>query len=210
MADTQFDLDSLDETLIQETIEINPEVNPLAAPPPFDAGVYRAKLSVVDNSFGKKYTKENKKTGMTQPFIFCRIKAEIVAPGTNVDGRVVTEYVNTLVFDGRSVMAYVLQNIWGNTPEAKERVRQIQNYVELAKLFRSTLAGEPFVRIKSDWSAQYNIGTQEEPNYKTVLTGQRNFPPLKDGGVNHLVNIKGMGEVAARSVIVDFLPDSGS
>ena len=107
--------------------------------------------------------------------------------------------VNTLVFDGKNEMVYILLQALGgkNNPQAAEAVKKLENYAELAKAFQQVLAGEPIVRVETQWSARYNAGDKEKPDYRTAKTGQKNFPLLdpKDvtKGYNHKLDIKGHG-----------------
>ena len=210
MADTQIDLDSLDAGLVQEVVNINPDVNPLEAPPPVDDGTHRVKLLLDTQSWEHKETKENK-NGESRSYLTCRLSGQVIAEGTkNNNKRVFPRAVNTLVFDGKSVMGFILLQVWGGAknPEARAKVAELNNYVKLAQAFKGALASEPIIRVKTGWLAQYNDGTKEEPKYKTVLSGQRNFPSDGNGGYRHVIQHKQSGqELSAHAQVLDYFPD---
>jgi len=200
-----IDLDTLDAGLVQEHVEINPEANPMAAPPPPDDGIYRVKL-IAGDSWDHKETKKNK-AGESRAYLATQFSAQILADGTQNNNKRVFGRVNTLTFDGKNEMAYILIQVYGGTPEAKARVTQLDNYVKLAQAFKAALAGEPVIRLSTKWVARYNAGTKEEPDYKTAKSGQKNFPQLANGTFNHIIDVPKFGEVAAQAVIQDYFPD---
>ncbi len=214
MSQTDFkvDLDSLDGNLIQEEIQINSDINPLEAPPPVADGVHRFKLILQNDSWEKRETKENKQGNKTT-FIMVKFSAACVEEGSQDNNKRVFNIVNTLVFDGKSEMAYIIKMALGNTPEAKAYVEGLKNYADLAKAFRDVLASEPIIKIQTKWVAQRKVTEEgKKDKYETVLSGQRNFPPVdpKDlsKGFRHIiVDPKTRTEVAAQAVIQDYFAD---
>lgn len=214
MSQTDFkvDLDSLDGNLIQEEININPDINPLEAPPPVADGIHRFKLILQNDSWEKRETKENKQ-GNKVTFIMVKFSGACVEEGSQDNNKRVFNIVNTLVFDGKSEMAYIIKMALGNTPEANTYVAGLKNYADLAKAFRDVLASEPIIKIQTKWVAQRKISEEgKKDKYETVLSGQRNFPPVdpKDltKGYRHIiVDPKTKTEVAAQAVIQDYLAD---
>jgi hypothetical protein len=206
----KINLDDLDASLVEEKIAIDPELNPMDAPPPASDGIHRVRLVLDTDSWSNKETKPMKDGGR-RAFLTCKGYGVILAEGTPDNNKRLFFNVNTLVFDGKCEMAYILQMALGNTPEAKESVRKLENYVELAKAFQRVLAGEPVVRAESQWVARYNAGDKDKPDYKTVKSSQKNFPLIdpKDPskGHRHVIDVKGFGEVTAQAVIQNWFPD---
>jgi len=204
---TKVDLDSLDSSMVQETIDINPDVNPMEAPPPVDDGTHRVKLMGADD-WKPGDTKPNK-NGESTTYLSTKFSGAVIAEGTKNNNKRVFAYANTLVFDGKSVMAYILLQIYGgkNSPEARAKVEALKNFVDLAKAFRAAIAAEPIIQVSTKWAARYNAGTKEKPDYKTAKSGQNNFPSDNAGGKLHVINVPGYGDVAAQAEIQDYFPD---
>jgi len=208
MADSTLvvDLDSLDASLVQETVTIDPNADPFAAPPPPPDGIHRFKIKVIKDSW------EQRKTKKDQPFLMCRVQGNCVAEGEKFNNLAVFDNVNTIVFDGKSRIAGIVKAAGGQVPAQT-------NYQELAKLLASTLAGEPIVKIRGRWIAQEKTGEQKNGKdvYKTFATGQRAFPPKKDADGNLIpgeysavvTGPKSGEEVKAQFEILEYLPDVG-
>lgn len=206
-AATKVDLDQIDSSLIEEVIELNPDANPMEAPPPVDDGTWRVKLTGASD-WNTKDT--NAKAGREpQTYLSTQFSGQVIAEGTPNNNKRVFGRVNTLVFDGKSEMAYILLQIYGgkNNPAARAKVEALKKFTDLAKAFRDAVAGEPIIKVVTKWKARYNAGTKEAPDYKTALSGQSNFPSDGKGGRLHVVNVKGVGDVAAQAEIQDYLPD---
>lgn len=209
--DNKVSLDELDATLVEDKIEINTDANPMESPAPVADGIHRMKLVIDEKSWVQKETKEGK-NGQKTSYLGCKYYAVCIDPGPNENKRVFGQ-VNTLVFDGKSEMGYIILQALGgkNNAGAAEAVKGLDNRLKLAKAFQQCLASEPIVRIETKWSARYNAGTKEEPDYKTYLSGMKGFPLVdpKDPskGYKHLVNVKGAGEISAQAQIEDFFPD---
>jgi hypothetical protein len=205
------DLDSLDETLVQEEVFIDPNADPFASPPPPPDGTHRFKLKIQKDSWKSGKTKK----GTPQDYLSCKVQANVVAEGekwnnlTAFDG-----FVSTLVYDGKSRMAGILKAV-GSPIEGNI------NRVALAKAFRAALAGEPICRIRGRWNASENVAKPgEDKVYKSFLTGIRNFPQKErtnpetgekepiPGEYDHVVRGPVSGEdVAAQFEILEYLPD---
>lgn len=210
MADEQnavIDLDSLDSSLVQENIVLNPDVNPMEAPPPVDDGVHRVKLTGAQD-WKPGDTKPNK-NGDTQPYLSTQFSGVVIAEGTKNNNKRVFGRVNTLAFDGKSEMAYILLQVYGgkDNEDARAKIAGLKTFVDLAKAFRNAIAGEPIIKVSTKWQARYNAGTKEAPDYKTAYSGQKMFPSDGNGGNKHIVSVKGAGDVAAQAVIQDYFPD---
>lgn len=202
----KVDLDTMDSSLVEENIEINPDANPMDSPPPIDDGVHRVKL-ILDPDWSMAETKPNKEGNKTT-FYKCKISGQVVSEDKNNNRRVFAN-LNTLTFDGKNQMVWIMMQILGGNKneQARSFVAGLKSQLEIAKAFKEALSGEPIIKVKTKWSAQYNAGTKEKADYKTALSGQQNFPKNPDGTYKHVVNVRGFGEVAARANIEDYFPD---
>ena len=205
-AATKVDLDNIDSSLVEESIELNPDANPMEAPPPVDDGTWRVKLTGADD-WTNKDTKPNK-AGESTSYLATQFSGIVIAEGTPNNNKRVFGRVNTLVFDGKSEMAYILLQIYGGkaSAEARAKVEALKKFTDLAKAFRAAIAAEPIIKVATKWIARYNAGTKEAPDYKTALSGQANFPSNGAGGKLHVINVKGSGDCAAQAVIQDYFP----
>lgn len=203
----KVDLDTIDSSLVEEVVSYDTEVNPMEAPPPVDDGTHRVKLTGADD-WTNKDTKPNK-SGESTSYLATQFSGVVLAEGTKNNNKRVFGRVNTLSFDGKSEMAYILLQILGGktNADAVSKVQALKNYVDLAKAFRNAIASEPIIRVSTKWVARYNAGTKEAPDYKTALSGQSNFPSDGKGGKLHVVNVKGSGDCAAQAVIQDYFPE---
>lgn len=206
-------LDELDAKLVEEKLVINTDANPMEAPPPPSDGIHRVKLVLDTNSWERRETKPGK-DGQSRKFLACKGYGVIIAEGSPDNNKRLFFQVNTLAFDGKNEMAYMLLNALGgkSNAQAVATVKALENYVELAQAFQQVLAGEPIIRLESEWVARYNAGDKEKPDYKTAKSGQKNFPLVdpKDPskGFRHIIDVKGYGEVTANAVIRDYFPDA--
>lgn len=208
----KISLDELDSRLVEEKLELNPDANPMEAPPPVSDGGHRVKLVLDASSWEKKKTNPAK-DGSQKDYLSCRAYGVVVDDGVDLNKRVFLN-LNTLAFDGKSQMGYILLQAWGgkNNPEAVKAYKELENYVELAQAFQKTLAGEPIIRVETQWQARYNAGDKDKPDYKTAKSGMKNFP-LNDPkdvskGYRHIVDVRGSGEVSAQAVVKEFFPDT--
>ncbi len=204
---TAVDLDTLDASMVQETVEFNVDVNPLEAPPPVDDGVHSVKLIGDPQKWFPKETKENKQGNKTT-YLQTQFYGVVIAEGTkNNNKRVFKNWISTLSFDGKCEMAYILHKIYGGDAAAKAKVDALEgNFVKLAQAFKNALAGEPIIKVSTKWFARYNAGTKEKPEYKTAKSGQNNFPSDGKGGRLHVINVPNVGDVAATAEIQDYFP----
>ena len=204
----KVDLDQIDSSLVEENIELNPDANPMEAPPPVDDGTHRVKLVGADD-WTNKDTKPNK-AGVSTSYLATQFSGIVIAEGTKNNNKRVFGRVNTLVFDGKSEMGYILLQVYGGkgSQEARAKVEALKNYVDLAKAFRTAIASEPIIRVKTKWVARYNAGTKEAPDYKTHTSGQANFPSDGAGGKLNVFNVKGIGDLSAQAQIEDYFPDA--
>lgn len=205
-APEKIDLDMLDSSMTAETIELNADVNPMDAPAPVEDGVRRYKLFGADN-----WEQCETRPGKTDPFTYYKTQfyGVCIEEGTPNNNKRVFGRVNTITFDGKNEMAFIILQALGgkNNPEAKAYVESLKSHVDLAKAFKRILSGNPIIQIETKWKARHNFGTKDEPDYRTVLSGMVNFPKNPDGTYRHIVNQKGVGEVVAQPEIQDYFPD---
>lgn len=208
---TVVNLDELDASLVAEDIELNPDANPMEAPPPVDDGIHRIKLMVDSTSWMQKETKPGK-DGDKVPFLSCKIQGVVIAEGTPNNNKRVFDSLNTITFGGKNRMAYILLQALGgkDDPQARATVEGLKNSVALAKEFQRVMAGEPIIRVSTKWIAKHNAGTKDKPEWKTAKSGQKNFqmvdPNDPSKGYLHIINVAG-NEVTAVAVPQDYFPD---
>lgn len=195
------DLDALDLKTAPESVEVDTSLDAFSGPPPAPDGIHRFKLFP-----GKEW-----KLGYTQKtntaYLSTQIMGKCVAEGESYNNTTTFDFVNTLVFDGKSRMAAIIHLAGGTVPEKV-------TFEELAKLFRDTLAQEPILKIRGRWKAQEK--NPEDGKYVNVQAGMRNFPPLKGpdgnaipGKYNHMVQgPKSKEVVAAKFEIQEYLADA--
>ena len=69
----------------------------------------------------------------------------------------------------------------------------------------NALAQNPTVVAVTRWEAQVNRGTKDAPDYKDLLKGQKNFPPLGEGHFNPEVSDPESGQtVRAQARVVRY------
>lgn len=204
------DLDSLDETLVQEEVFIDPNADPFASPPPPPDGTHRFKIKIQKDSWKSGKTKKQ-----GTEYLSCKVQANCVAEGEKYNNLTAFDsFVSTLTYDGKNRQAGILKALGvvvsGNV-----------NRVALAKEFRSALAGEPICKIRGRWAVSENIAKPgEDKVYKTFISGMRQFPPrtvrnpetgvdeVVPGEYNHVVRGPVSGEdCAAQFEILEYLPD---
>lgn len=173
------DLDALDLQTAPEEVNVDTNLDAFSSPPPPPDGIHRFKLFV-----GKEWKKaETQKTNTV--YLSNQLTAKCVAEGESFNNMCGFDFVNTLVFEGKSRMGAIIKFAGGEVPSSI-------TFDALAKLYRDTLAPEPIVKIRGRWKAQEK--NPEDGKYVTVCAGMRNFPPLKDaegkiipGKFNHVV-----------------------
>lgn len=215
MADLKIDLDALDASTVEEVVEINPDVNPMEGPAPVDDGKHRVKILAGDAGWTSKSTNPLK-DGTRKPYLATRFSFQVIEEGTKNNNKRVFHQLNTLAFDGKSEMAYVLRMIYGDTPEARAEVAKLNNYVLLAQAFKNALAAEPTIQIRTKWVAQ-RVEEDKDGNkkYSVVKSGQKNFPAINSGDgkptgeYQHVIlDAKTDTEVSAQATVVEYFPDN--
>lgn len=205
----KFNLDEYDESLVQEVVEINPDSNPMEGPAPVDDGIHRFKLFINPESFEKSsYTT---KQGQTVDFIKCQFYGVCQDEGGKNNNKRIFGRENTITFDGKNKMAYILGKLYEHDPNGKAYIRGLDNYVKLAKAFKQALLAEPIIKVKTEWQATYKDPKTAEgtkAKYLTAKSGQKNFPQNGDGTYRATVEVPGVGEVKAQAVALDYFSDN--
>ena len=203
----QVDLDTVDASLVEELITISADANPMEAPAPIGDGVHRVKLVGANEWFQS----ETKPKGNNEPTTFFKTQFNgiVVSEDPKENNKRVFGRVNTLTFDGKNEMAYIMLQILGgkDNAEARAYVEGLTNIRDLATAFKQAIAGEPIIKISTKWVAQYKTEEGGKDVYKTYLSGQANFPKV-NGVPQHVVNAPRIGEVVAQAQIQDYFPDN--
>ncbi len=203
----QIDLDTVDAGLVEENITISADANPMEAPAPVNDGVHRVKLVGATEWFQS----ETKPKGGNEPTTFFKTQFSgiVVSEDPKQNNKRVFGRVNTLTFDGKNEMAYIMLQILGgkDNAEARKYVEGLTNIRDLASAFRNALASEPIIKVSTKWVAQYKTEEGGKEVYKTYLSGQANFPKVA-GVPQHVVNAPRIGEVTAQAQIQDYFPDT--
>ena len=207
----KFNLDEYDESLVQETVEINPEANPMEGPPPISDGVHRFKLFIQPDSY-EKSSYHDKKSGKDVEFYKCQFYSVCQDEGGKDNNKRIFGRENTLTFDGKNKMAYILQKVHGDSEEIKTFLRTNKNPLTLLKTFAAALQAEPIIKIKTEWQASYKDEKESEKKgksvYRVAKSGQKNFPQNADGSYRPVVSVNGVGEVKAQAVALDYFSDN--
>ena len=202
-----INLDEVDASLVEESITISADVNPMEAPAPIGDGVHRVKLVGANEWFQS----ETKPKGSNEPTTFFKTQFSgiVISDDPKQNNKRVFGRVNTLTFDGKNEMAYIMLQILGgkDNPEARAYVEGLTNIRDLATAFKQALAGEPIIKLSTKWVAQYKVEEGGKDVYKTYLSGQANFPKV-NGVPQHVVNAPRIGEVVAQAQIQDYFPDN--
>lgn len=203
-----INLDDLDGSQLEETVEIDTEVNPLEQPAPVRDGRHRFRLELAQNAWEPKETKPKTEGGPKKAFLACKFTLTCLEEGPDL-GKKVYGRENTLVFNGGNRLAYIALQLLGgkDNPEAVAKVKAANNYIFLAQLFEEVTKGSPEIEVTTKWKAQVKETKNGVDTYRTVRTGMKSFPvlPNKPGIHNHIIMVDN-NEVAAQAEAVDYHP----
>lgn len=198
MADEQENLkvaprevDINDLQLVDEQVDINPEADAFAGPPPPDDGDHVVKLSLGPRKVQQGKDKQGRVYYMTH------VQGK-VQPGDKFEGRVTFHNPSTMVMQGTGTSAVV-----GVLKALGEPVSAREGVVDLTRRLVNRLAAEPAVTQTTQWTAfcksckdDYdNSGGKRGKKNGIVLRGQRNFPQDGNGGHRHQVECKNCGDL---------------
>jgi hypothetical protein len=207
----KFNLDEADDSLVQEVVDLNPESNPLEGPPPVNDGVHRFKLYFVDDTEKSSYTN---KQGQAVPFFKLQFYGVCIDEDGPDNNKRIFGRENTLIFNGKNTLAYIIDKIYGDNAESHAYVKTLgdSSGLKLAKAFKQALAAEPIIKAKTEWNASFKdeeaSAKAGKPKYRVAKSGQKNFPKNPDGSFRPVVNVEGVGEVKAQAKVLDYFADS--
>lgn len=200
-------IDLNDPNLQVENLEVNPEKDQFAYPAPPPAGTYDAKLKIKQKDGVDFYRGE---TGKGKKYLATQIEARLVIVGGDES---LQRYDNWPIFD--NFVSTLVQEqagtnkIVGILKAVGQQVPAKTTDVELARLLRDKLAGEPSCKITIDWEASAETG-QTDDRGKAIyerFKGMKRFPadPNKKGTYLPVVSIKGT-DATAQAIILKYLP----
>jgi len=182
-------LDINDPAFTSENIEINPEVDAYAFPPPPPDGRYRAKLKLSprENAAKEKvdYLPAVWGSNPPQKVLVTGVEAAIIDPSGTFEGyKVYDRQVSTFIQREGSKVTTVLSFLqrpdgapWATTTSKPH------NLVAWMELLKQALAGEPEVGIETQW--EWSCAACGEAAKKTgekrprSITGMHKFPQFK-------------------------------
>ena len=145
------EIDLNDPRLASENIEVNPEGDAYATPPPPPDGEYRAKLKQIDvkDARGQQVRfKAMKIKGTEKLYLATAIEARIQDPAGTYDNiPVFDRWVGTFPNrDGSTKITTILTKLGVSFPKSA-------THKDLMEIFLKALAGEPDVMIETQWEA---------------------------------------------------------
>lgn len=196
------DVDLSDLSLQGDELDINQDADAFASPaPPPELGPdgktikYRVSLSHKEADSKNQYKAGESKTGAK--YIKTALEAKIIDEGGKFDGYVLNDnFVSTMVMaqSGTCRIAGILKALG---VKFSPRISAI----DLARLFQTTINGEPQVLVEVQW------GAYSEEEEKTVLRGEKRWPKDASGNRVHIAKYEKTGEeVTARAEIDNYLP----
>lgn len=188
-----IDINSLVDDLPEQ--EINSGASIYDVPPPIADGVYVAQLQPVPLD---KWSKGRTKKGVD--FLYTTVIYKIVddQPDSLVDGRLVYDTVNTLVFD-RSKTSGVMSVIaatGAQLPKAASPLQQAKLLVEISQ-------GTPLLSLETQWEAFAERDVTTDGGETKVQTfrkkGMKNFHKTAEGGFDPLIDTPWGEQVSAQA-----------
>lgn len=162
----------------------DPKVNQFAAPAPVKPGLYHVSLFFAEEDttrrwFPLNYNLANYPTrvnadGTAKTYAKTQLIGKISQPGGEFDGRKVRDtFCSTGIFGSRPTSKVAsLIHLFGRGEELYAGMSDKQ----LRELFETCIAGEPQVRVTTDWEWKGS----KEGGYQ-IVRGQKNFPQDSEG-----------------------------
>ncbi len=176
------EIDLNDPRLTSESIDVNPEGDAYATPPPPPDGKYRAKLKQIDVKDGKgqlaRFTAKLTKDG--NPYLYTGLEARIQDPTGKLDNiPVFDRWVGTFLNrDGSTKVTTILSKLGVAVPSKA-------NHAQLMELFLKTLAAEPDITIETSWEASCQACVEEAKKSGSKaprsIMGMNRFPQDSKG-----------------------------
>ena len=171
-------VDIFDQSLATEELDINPEANAFALPPPppESGNPYRVKLKRGTKGW-MQYPSKNGRPG----YLATDIEARIVAPGVEgIDDRPLFDnFASTMVMQSThtSRIAGILKAIY-DTRGQNEAVPAHTSHLELSRLLQAEFDREAEVGVWIQWSAFCE--SCSSPDKRVEIRGEKRFPMNAD------------------------------
>jgi hypothetical protein len=179
-------VDIFDQSLATEEVEINPDANAFAfPPPPSESGnPYRVKLKRGQKGW-LSYPSKNGKQG----YMATDIEARIVAPGVEGldDKPLFDNFASTMVMQSTrtSRIAGILKAIY-ETRGQGETVPAHTSHLELSRKLQEEFDKESEVGVWIQWEAYCESCSDDDK--RVTVRGEKRFPPNANGG--HVAEIE--------------------
>jgi len=196
-------VDIFDQSLATEEIELNPESNAFAfpPPPPESGNPYRVKLLKGQKGW-QQYPGKNGKPGYLATDIECRI----IAPDTAYDDRPLFEnFASTMLMQssGTSRVAGILKAIY-DTRGQGEKVPARTTHADLARLLQNEIDRESEVGVWIQWAAYCEACSSEDKGVE--VRGEKKFPLNADGSHSGELKHKACGSlISAQAKITRYV-----
>jgi hypothetical protein len=172
-------IDIFDQSLGTEEVEINPEANAFAfpPPPPESGNPYRVKLKRGSKGW-MQYPSKNGKSG----YLATDVEARIIAPGEEKldDKPLFDNFVSTMVMPSThtSRLVGVLKAIY-ETRGQGETINSHTSHQELARKLQEEFDRESEVGVVIQWEAYCEACSDKDK--RVVVRGEKRFPQNQDG-----------------------------
>jgi hypothetical protein len=199
----QVDLNDLQ--LADEQVDLNPDADAFAGPPPPDDGDHLVKLSLGKGGVTTGTISKGESKG--KPWYQIEIVGKIQSPDP-FEGRLTFNRAGTMVFNGTSEVVGVLKAI-------RETVSPRETVVGLLRRLNDRLVSEPTCVQKTQWTAYCadcleefkSTNGQRGKKNGIVLRGQNRFPQENGGKHRHQIECPNCGTlVSARADVVAYRP----
>ena len=188
-----------DLSLMSEPVEVDGSITgeDFFQPPIPDDGDHLARLTLGDRGI-KASRQKDKSTGQKsgKGFLMVHLAVELLDDSGNKVGVIFDNPTSIVMESVNTSKLHAILDACGNPAPARATLGELLAHTE------ATLAQSPQVEVTTQWEARYNKGTDTDPDYKTLLKGQKKFPPKPDGGYERIVMDPETGErVTAQAVI---------
>lgn len=113
-----------------------------------------------------------KKTG--DPYLNVHVQLKAVKDGGGEGGTLGFDNLSTLVMDSGTSRLHAAMDLFGFKLPATATITELRALIEQA------MAQNPQGIVTTQWLAQVNRGTKDNPDYKDLCRGQKKFQPVLD------------------------------
>jgi len=177
-------IDLNDLSLQDELVDVNPDADAFAGPPPPDDGDHRVKLSLGPSKVTGGTIGKGEQKG--KPWYQIELQGRI-QPGDSFEGRIMFNRASTMIFNGTSEVIGVLKAI-GEQVSARESV------LDLLRRLKARLESEPECIMRTQWTAycadckaEYETNKSRGKKNGIMLRGQNRFPQEDNGKRRHQI-----------------------